>query len=268
MPKKPEPKIALEVRFDAAATPARVAATANFVDRLLRAADPHLPADSVTLVVSNYSTVAGLRAWTPAGVKVLQQCERFLRSPTREVKRNPETRRMAAAMADATPALVPFHARVAKPRAKKPLAILNEKFVTTSGRLAVPPTANQDEEPPVTGPTEIYSPIYRVGRLDEGKEMMARIRIDAKPYDVPLAANAVGPAFDAARDGIVVPIQIAGGWYRDAHNGLVLDRERARITSVGSTWRPISGAEFLDAIHKELPNVFDDLSDVLPGDMH
>jgi hypothetical protein len=268
MTKKLEPKIVLEVRFDAAATPARVAATADFVDRMLRAADPHLPADSVTLVVSNYSTVAGLRAWTPAGTKVLQQCARFLRSPSLEVKRNPEARRMAAVMADATPVLVPFHASVAKPRAKKPIAHLNERFVSMIGRLAAPPTASHDEEPPVAGTTEIYSPIFRVGRLDEGKGVMARIRIDAKPYDVPLEANAITAAFDAARDGIVVPIKIVGGWYRDAHNGLVLDRERARITCVGSAWRPISGAEFLDAVHEELPNVFDDLSDVLPGDMH
>ena len=83
------PRVALELRFNAAATPARVAATAQFIDQVIAAADPHLPADSVTLVVSNYSTVASVRAWTPAGDDVLRRCERFLRNPAREVKHNP-----------------------------------------------------------------------------------------------------------------------------------------------------------------------------------
>ena len=233
--------IELELRFDAAATPARVAATAQFIDRVLSAADPQLPADSVTLVVSNRTTVASLRGWTPAGSAVLHRCERFFRSPAREVSRDPNVRRLAAAVAEAASDIVPFHARVAKPRASKPLATINERFVESLARLAAPPAAAGGLELPVAGSTEIYSPIYRVGRLDEGKEMRARIRIEDRPYDVPIEPDAIAAAFDVAKAGAVVPIQIVGGWSRSPSDGLVLDAARARIVRIGAGWRPITG---------------------------
>jgi hypothetical protein len=140
--------------------------------------------------------------------------------------------------------------------------------VQTAERLAMPPTATKTPEPPVVGSTEIYSPVYRVGRLDEGKEIHARIRIEDKPYDVRIDSDAIGAAFDAAKGGAVVPIQIVGGWRRDANNGLILDREQARIARIGADWRPVSGAEFLDAMRAAIPDAFDDLTDVLPGDIH
>ncbi len=260
------PKIALEVRFAGAATPSRVAATARFIERVLAAADPDLPADSVTMVVSNYSTVAGIRAWTPAGNEALRKCERTLRSPSREVVRDPGARRLVSAIAVASTDMVAFGARVAKPRAKKSLAVINENFVERLGKLATPPTATKGVEVPIAGATQVYSPIYRVGRTDEGKEVRARIRVDDRPYDLPIEDAAVAAAFDVAKTGAIVPINIDGGWTRDASNALVIDATRSRITHVGADWKPIAGRDFLDAIHAALPDAFADLDDVLLGD--
>jgi hypothetical protein len=263
------PKTALELRFDAAATPARVEATAQFIDRMLKAADPQLPDDCVTLVVSNYSTVASLHAWTPAGSDVLRRCERFLQSPLKEIRRDPSARQLALALAKAAPAIAQFRARVAKPRAKKKtIAIIDEKFIDGLERLTWLPTTTGDPEPPMAGSTQVYSPIYRVGRLDEGKEVRARIRVDDRPHDVLIENGVVGVAFDVAKTGAIVPITIDGGWSRDQHNTLVLDASRTRITRIGAGWEPIAGADFLDAIHAALPDAFADLTDVLPGDAH
>jgi hypothetical protein len=263
-----QPKLALELRFDEAATPARVAATALFVDRVLAAADPKLPADSVTLVVSNYSTVASVRAWTRAGDDVLRRCEQFLRSPSREVKKDPTTRRMAGAIAEAAEEILPFRASVAKPKARKAIATINERLVTSLKNLSSPPTATSGPEPPVIGSTQILSPIYRVGRLDEGKEVLARIRVDGRPYDVRIDTAAIDAAFDVAKTGATVPIDIDGEWSRGEANALALDASKLRITRVGSGWKPIAGSEFLDAIHAALPDVFADLTDLLPEDAH
>jgi hypothetical protein len=244
-----------------------VAATAQFVDQVISAADPHLPADSITLVVSNYSTVASVRAWTKAGDDVLRRCEHFLRNPSRDVARDPNGRRLAAAVAKAAPLMVQYGARIMKPTAKKPVATIDEKFVGALDRLSSPPTATTGFEHPITGTTQIYSPIYRIGRTDEGKEVRARIRVDDRPYDVMIDDSAVATAFDMAKAGATVPIDIMGGWSRDSHNGLLLDAARARIIRIGAGWKPISGADFLDAVHATLPDVFSELTDALPGDV-
>lgn len=81
MKRRAQPPIALEIRFDSAATPARVAATARFVDEILKGADPDLPDGSVTLLVSNYATVAGIRAWDLPGRAAVRRCERYLTNP-------------------------------------------------------------------------------------------------------------------------------------------------------------------------------------------
>src|SRR5580704_2026227 len=109
-----QPPISLEIRFDSAATPARVAATARFFDEVLKGADPDLPDGSVTLVVSNYATVAGIRAWDSPGKAAVRRCERYLVNPTKDVRLHPEARHIAQAFAKAGADMAPYEARVTK----------------------------------------------------------------------------------------------------------------------------------------------------------
>lgn len=113
----------------------------------------------------------------------------------------------------------------------------------------------------MTGATQVYSRVYRVGRIDDGREVRARIRIDDRPHDITIDEAAIDDAFDAAKAGAIVPVDIVCEWTRDSANALVLDAVRSKIMRVWSNWKPISGSDFLDAIHAALPDAFADLDE-------
>jgi hypothetical protein len=263
MKRRAQPPIALEIRFASAATPARVAATARFVEEVLKGADPYLPDGSVTLVISNYATVAGIRAWDSPGKAAVRRCERYLNNPTKDVRLHPEARNIAQAFARAARDLAPYAARVTNPATKKVIARIDEEAVRVANELAATPVT-EAKLPELTGGTEVYSQVYRVGRIDDGKEIHARIRIDGRPVEVSLAKAAVGDAFDAAKSGETVTLRLEGKWRRDDDGGLVIDPAQTVITSIGEGWKPVTGAEFVDAIHEAIPDAFSDLDDILP----
>ena len=267
MKRRAQPPVALEIRFASAATPARVAATARFVEEVLKGADPYLPDGSVTLVVSNYATVAGIRAWDPPGKAAVRRCERYLTNPTKDVRLHPEARHIAQAFAKAGADMAPYGARVTKPATKKIIARIDEQAVRVAQELATarPIEANVPE---MSGGTEVYSQVYRVGRVDDGKEIHARIRIDGRPVEVAIAQAAIGDAFDAAKSGETVTLRLEGKWRRDDDGGLVIDPAQTVITSIGEGWKPITGAEFIDAIHEAIPDAFSDLDDILAERAH
>jgi hypothetical protein len=163
--------------------------------------------------------------------------------------------------------MAPYAARVTKQATKKIIARIDEQAVRVAAELA---TARPIETnaPEMLGGTEVYSQIYRVGRVDEGKEIHARIRIDGRPVEVALARTTVGAAFDAAKSGETVTARLEGKWRRDADGCLVIDPSQTTITSIGEGWKPITGAEFVDAIHEALPDAFSDLDDVLGETAH
>jgi hypothetical protein len=271
MKRRAQPPIVLEIRFDGAATPARVAETARFVDEVLKSADPYLPDGSVTLVVSNYATVAGIRAWDPPGKAAVRRCERYLTNPTKDVRLHPEARDIARAFAKAGADMARYTARVTKPATKttaaRTIARIDEQAVRVAEELA---TARPIETnvPEMLGGTEVYSQVYRVGRVDDGREIHARIRIDGRPVEVALVQAAIGDAFDAAKSGETVTLRLEGKWRRDADGSLVIDPAQTLITSIGEGWKPITGAEFVDAIHEAIPDAFSDLDDILPDGAH
>jgi hypothetical protein len=84
-----------------------------------------------------------------------------------------------------------------------------------------------------------------------------------RPVEVALAQAAIGYAFDAAKSGETVTVRLEGRWRRDDDGGLVIDPAQTVITSIGEGWKPITGAEFVDAIHEAIPDAFSDLDDIL-----
>lgn len=83
-----------------------------------------------------------------------------------------------------------------------------------------------------------------------------------RPVEVALAQAAIGYAFDAAKSGETVAVRLEGRWRRDDDGGLVIDPAQTVITSIGEGWKPITGAEFVDAIHEAIPDAFSDLDDI------
>lgn len=163
--------------------------------------------------------------------------------------------------------MAPYAARVTKPATHKIIARIDEQAVRVAQELATgrPIETNVQE---MLGGTEVYSQVYRVGRVDDGKEIHARIRIDGRPVEVAIAQAAVGDAFDAAKSGETVTLRLEGKWRRDADGGLVIDPAQTVITSIGDGCKPITGAEFIDAIHEAVPDAFSELDDILPENAH
>ena len=73
---------------------------------------------------------------------------------------------------------------------------------------------------------------------------------------------------DAAKSGETVTVRLEGKWRRDADGCLMIDPSQTTITSIGEGSNPITGAEFVDAIHEAIPDAFSDLDDVLGETAH
>ena len=173
---------------------------------------------------------------------------------------------MVFEIAGAAHEMLEFGAYITTPRAKRPIATLDQSFVDNLTEISERVTDNSRQDKPMAGATQIYSPIYRVGRLDENSDTQARIRLNDKACDVRVARCAVADAFDVAKTGNNVPISIDCLWRRNDDGVMTIDPRRTIITRIDATWRPVSGAEFLTVIHSAIPNVFDNIDDIIPGD--
>jgi hypothetical protein len=173
---------------------------------------------------------------------------------------------MVLEIADAAHEMLEFGARITTPRAKNPIATIDQSFVDRLIEISEVAADESMLDKPMVGATQVYSPIYRVGRLDENSDMQARIRLNDKACDVRVAGGAVADAFDVAKTGNVVPISVDCIWRRNDDGVFVIDNKRTTITRIDVAWRPISGAAFLSVVHASIPDVFSDLDDVIPGD--
>lgn len=243
------PVDAFKLQLEAAATPERVAAAATFLGRVLRAASPDLPEGSITLVVTNYNMGAAVRARTAEGRKAAKRFLLFLENPTRMLDSDPSTRNLAEALA--TPGDALLSATIFRPRARRPLAVIDQQFARHMHALA----NATEEEPCLRGPTTVYSPVYRVGRWDENKTIKARIRMGGEPHDIALADERIAPDFfKAAMETRAFPVRLAAVWVRRADGRLQVDAKRTLAVSVDLSWAPITGADFVEAVQQAAPS--------------
>ncbi|NUQ74457.1 MAG: hypothetical protein HUU21_12950 [Polyangiaceae bacterium] len=243
---------AFELRLDAPATPQRVAAAAQFVERVLDITYPNLPEGSVTLVVTNYNMGTGVRANTQSGRVAIRMFMDFLANPTKALAKNPVASGIAAVLA--APGEEIQSAKIVKLRGKlKVLATLDEQFSRQMRALA----NVSRPEPALRGSTIIYSPVLRVGRLNEDTTIRARVRIDGAWRDIPIKDNRES-FYDAAKDGRLFPIKIETVWLRGPDGKLFVDVGRTKLVSVDHAWSAVPGAEFVRLVHEAAPSGFDE----------
>jgi hypothetical protein len=85
-----QPVERLAILLGKAATPARVADTAQMLAKAVEAALPlGVAEDAITLVVKNLNMVATLRAWTPAGDEALTFLSNVVFDPVRTSQNGP-----------------------------------------------------------------------------------------------------------------------------------------------------------------------------------
>lgn len=250
-------KTTLRVDLTEPATPARVALVATFVDRMIAATHPHLKEGDVTLEIANFSTKASVHARTAAAKSALQLALRFLENPVKTVKRQQARgRELAEVMASVGDSL--SGAVFSKTRGK-PIATIDDTFVQLMRGIA-----RSTPQPGLRGRTHIESPVLRVGRAGESKRPAIRVHIAGGVHDVRIKDGvSSAPFFDAAKKGGVHRIHLDARWLPVGAGKQYLDVGRTRATMVEPVSRPISGRDFVDQVHAESPDLFDDIESVL-----
>lgn len=242
--KKGHGKSILELRLPVAATPGRVEAAAQMFRLAIEAAYDDLPPDSVTMVVDNFKMNAGIRAWDRAGRTAVTRVEKVVRDPIKEIRARPASQRIADAIAKCRSEIQPYSPQILSPGTKKKPVPMDETFFNAIEGVAKRALPETDR---LRGGTEVYSLVYRVGRVDESKEIAARITVEGRTRDVPIQTEALARRlFDAARDGRMVRLILEAHWLRDGMAWTV-DPRSVRIIAMNEM-EPISGADFLSQV--------------------
>ncbi|WP_438036377.1 hypothetical protein [Sorangium sp. So ce204] len=254
----------LELRLAAASTPERVASAALLLSDVIRAAYPGLGENSVTMVVSNYSMIAGLRPRDDAGHSAISDVISFARDPERAFDSIASAWGIAKAFAEHGLDLHLYKAELWARGNAGPVARLGDEFMALMRRLS----REKKPIPLMRGSTVIYSLVHRVGRAN-GKTTVvkARIDVDGKPCDVRISTGSEDQFFDAAKNKRVVhAIALDAAWAITSGGTYVFDASSSRARSA-TPWKPISGAELMKELSgvqqidsEDLRHVLDDIA--------
>jgi hypothetical protein len=245
---------AIQLRLHVASTPERVAEAANLFGQILRDAYPGLPAESVTMVVNNFDMTAGMRWQDRLGKRAIDGIIRFAANPNDEATKHPTVScAIAEAFAEHGESFFDLKAELWTPKRK--LTEVNDEFVFEMKRLC----QERRPTPAMRGDTIIYSVVHRVGRASKKSTYdTARIDIDEKPQDVPIAKGKESAFFDAAKSRALFAIHMEVAWIRSIDGGLVIDPKRSRVTQIDE-WKPISGADLMQEFGSFPAGMFSDI---------
>jgi hypothetical protein len=242
-----DPKMLLEFRTALPATPERVANTARMIARALDASDPDLQDGSVTMIVRNLDMRIAVRAHKPVGRRAVREVLAVISAPMPTVQKRPLTKHIAESLAKESGAVAEMGLEVFIPRQTQPVCKIDTDFFNAMEAAAKHVVPDRDI---ARGTTEAYARVLMIGRKDEGRGLMVRVRVGGQARDISVAENLTTSAltllFDAARDERLVRLAIDVTWLRDADGTWGIDKRRALITGAGS-FEAASGAEFADA---------------------
>jgi hypothetical protein len=250
----------LHIDLDLAATPERVAQASRILADLLASAAPDLPADSVTMVVDNLKMRSTLRSQNDAGDAAIAALRRVVESIRYLSEQKPdehghralperptaEMALLAGEVADNANKLRKLQAQVRLPRRRKPLAIVDNRFVASSKEVAATITTAAGI---AYGTTTVYSEVLRAGRLTSGGTVGVRLFLDGSPRDIAIEAGfPSAPFFDAARDGGMRRITVAAAWLHDGSGAMRIVPRETRAREIDADWRAASGTEVLEML--------------------
>jgi hypothetical protein len=230
-----QPVERLAILLGKAATPARVADTAQMLAKAVEAALPlGVAEDAITLVVKNLNMVATLRAWTPAGDEALTFLSNVVFDPVRTSQNDPiRTAGVARALAHSGKDMVDDGGVFFVPcQSDSPRIKLDRTLVHVLEQLA-----SSEHTTRVHGGTQVYSVVLRVGRAKEqSSRHQVRLVINGKAQDVQLHADAFDSFVEAMRSGRKVKVELKACW-RKLGSEFELDLQRTTAVRIDPTWR-------------------------------
>ncbi len=245
----------MELRLAEPATPDRVEAAARMFKVMLETVRPDLPADSVTMVVTNRKMSTGLRAWTPEARAATKTLLAFVRTPVGYLKKHPEQLQLAVAVGEFTKAArAQGGVEVWREGQKKATARLDEAFTEKIDRYRESVDQSGAAALVTATTTTVRSVVLRVGRLAEGKPVCARVTIRGDAHDLRVKGDA-GPFFAAAQDGGIHRITVKIAWKRDAGGARRIDAERSHALALERLAPALRGEALLDALSEAMPSL-------------
>lgn len=250
------PPATLELRLVEAATPERVEVAARLFRRMLHAVHPGLPPESFTMVVTNLNMGAALRPWTEEAQDAARSMADFARAPIRYLKQHPGQLELASIVTEfVRDVQAPGGVRLSSEGAKHRPVRIDQAFAMKVARhiAKVPATAGSAELLMLTS-TSVRSAVLRVGRASEGRPNCARILFDGEARDVPIT-GAVGPFYDAAKEGGLYRIRLRAAWRRGPDGKRRLDHEASGLVSLAKLAPPLHGEALLKALADAMPSL-------------
>lgn len=232
---------AFELHLGSAATPARVAASAALLDRLIGTSSPNLPEGGITLEIRNYSTKALINSNSRQGKAAAQRVLQFIEDPVMAMrKRKKQASGLARVLLDEETLLVGNNARVIAPNRPSPIS-LDEPFFDALRGLA------QTMSHYLGGETEVYTPVLRVGRVSESDKEKARIILHERAVDVSFHADLRNSLFEVAKHEKIVRTRLECTWVSFDGGPYEYDPKKCTIIEA-MPCDLMTGQSFLDAV--------------------
>ncbi len=243
--------------FSNPASPARVEAFAKKLGEIVAAGGGDPEGDDVTLVVENYKMVPRVTARTETGRDVMAMMSLAISDPhqadkraTRRPRQNAVSRAVGAMLAqfsdDAPSVLLPGK------RKAKSLSIADVKALK-----ATPPVRAQ--APLFFQNKTIDTPVLRIGRVDETERVCARLLIDGKPEEIPIARDEVVASFhDAAaaydESGTIYCVGVSLA-YRETDGRVEVVPAHSLATKTVHALAPMPGFRFLTLARQHMRSI-------------
>ena len=251
----------LQLRLHEPATPAHVERAGRLFAQALDALG--VSDVGVTLVIENHRFIGTLRTRTPSAAAGVQSIIDLVQRPIGALSDSAVA--VPPELADAL-ATYARDEHKARPELWQPtrsggkhLCTMDETFANVMDVLARSPPIDSQR---VRGTTYVYTRVLRIGRVDERQALKARLVLDGRPLDVPLAEGlAPGPFFDAARNEQVVRVRLRAAWlYTSGQRPVIHD---ASVIGIDETRAPATGAQVVEFAHAQSVIGADDLPALL-----
>ncbi len=236
-----KPRFELKLELDAPASPALVARIARMFQEALEATGVAMDDESVTMVVGNLKASATLRGRDECGEQVVRTIHRVVENPVKTLQENPSARFVAEALAQHATSLRKVGGRFKVGR--RVVARFDETLIGALRGASVEVPAGIV----LHGGDQVYSRVLRVGRVDEGGALKARVLINGRPLEIDVSESARESFFDAAKSEVPQRIDLHTEWLRAPDGSLHMNARRSCAVATSDS-RAVSGEDFVDRL--------------------
>lgn len=228
----------LRLELDAPATPTLVMQVAKMFQDALRASGEDIDAESVTMVVENFSACAEIRGRDESGIRAVTAISSVIEDPVKAVQRNPRNRLVADAIASGGAGFKTVRGKFKAGR--RTVATFDETFINGVRGASV-----DQRRVAMRGRDQIYSRVLRVGRLVDDGPIKVRVHLGSAIRDLDLAGSPE-PFIRALESERRQCIDVETEWTEGRGGTVEMNAGKTIVLSLREVAEPMTGAELID----------------------